>query len=370
MTNPYDNPKFAKEYASAQADRHRNRYEWEVTHPALLQLLDSDTKRVIDYGCGSGIFTAIMNETARTNTALNPYTESIGTDASLEMLRYARLIGEKVTGISFQTWDANTENSDLQDEKTDRVFAKLVLNYISPQDLRDNVMPRLRTCLNDTGLLIAVLPNPLREVEYSNSRYQSTDMLDINVGNFGDQTSTKSYHHTHEDMLQAANQAGFAYADILGLPEVRFEPYKKWPWSNKQLMKIAHPMPLVLETMNSAKRWVYVFGATSDSAGAFDSAIARLSSWRSYHFPEIADRAHLFLPPGHGNADISLPINSPHKGAVYEYVGVNDASNKSIVLLNDKYAEHMSPAQKLATIRALARCGTRPESTAQDHLIV
>lgn len=367
MANPYNNPEFAKEYAGAQADRTRNRYEWEVTHPALLQFLDEDTEKIIDYGCGSGIFTVIMNEFARANEGLNPNTESVGTDAGPEMLRYARLIGEKVTGTYFRLWDANAEDSDLQNREADRVFAKLVLNYISPKDLHENVMPRLRSCLNDTGLLVAVLPNPLREVGYSNSQYESTKTLDINVGNFG--TPTRSYHHTYKDILKAADQAGFVYGSVLGLPEVRFESYKNWPWSSEQLMKIAHPMPMELDTMNAAKRWVYVFGATKDSADTFDDAVTRFSDWRTYHFPEIADRAHILVPPGYADADVSFSVDNPHKEALYDYVSTADSNNKSAMVLKSQYAEHLNPAQKLKIIQTMARRGIRPKSTVKDHLV-
>jgi SAM-dependent methyltransferase len=367
MANPYNNPGFAKEYAISQADRRRNRYEWEVTHPALLQFLDEDTEKIIDYGCGSGIFTAVTNEFARTSEGLNPNTESIGTDASPEMLRYAKRIGEKVTGTCFRLWDASVEDSELQNGDADRVFAKLVLNYVSSKDLRENVMSRLRSCLNDTGLLVAVLPNPLREVGYSNLQYESTETLDINIGNFD--TPAQSYHHTYKDVLKAADQAGFAYGNVLGLPEVRFESYKNWPWSNEKLMKIAHPMPMGLDTMNAAKRWVYVFGATQDSADTFDNAIARFSDWRTYHFPEIADRAHMLLPPEHNDTDVSLPVNNPNKKALYDYINSNDPDNRSVMVLDGQYAEHLSPTQKLKVMRAMARRGIRPASTIQDHLV-
>jgi trans-aconitate methyltransferase len=369
MANPYDNPEFAKEYAVAQADAKRNRYEWEVTHPALLQFLDSNTEKIVDYGCGGGIFTAIMNEFARTHEELSPQIESIGADASPEILHYAELLGQKVTGVTFQEWNANLTDSDLQDGKADRVFAKLVFNYISPHDLYDTVMPRLHSCLNDKGLLVAVLPNPLREVGYSESRYVSTDTLDINVGNFGDKVSTQSYHHTHNNILRAADNAGFAYGNILGLPEVRFEPYKKWPWSNEAFMKIAHPMPLVLDTLNAAKRWVYVFGATQKSADAFDDAATRFSDWRAHYFPEIADRAHMLLPDDYVDSDVRLPVNNPRKKALYDYVNSDDPTNRRVVTLSGVYAEHLTPAQKIKTIKTLAQKNIRPESAAEDHLI-
>ncbi|MDB5181171.1 MAG: hypothetical protein JWO54_934 [Candidatus Saccharibacteria bacterium] len=355
-TNPYDNPDFAKSYAISQVDRSKNRYEWEVTHPATLQFLDGSVDRVLDYGCGSGIFTAGINLIGQ--STFSSSIESVGTDASLEMLRYAEMISEKTSGVSFQPWDASVEKSPLQDNSFDRVFAKLVLNYVSNERLREAVMPRLRECLNDEGLLVAVLPNPLREVSYSKSKYEALNEIDVNVGSFSSGSTTRSYRHTYEDMIEAANHAGFAYARLLGLPDVRFEPYKR------QLMKIAHPMPMILDTLNAAKRWVYVFGATEASAKNFDSAVSRFENWRSYHYPEIADRAHIRVL-GHSTDDVDLPLEVPHD-ALYDYT---DPDNKNVVVLRGDMAEYMTPKQKIRIAKLLARKGLRDSVNLKDILV-
>lgn len=358
-TNPYENPDFARSYVMGEVDRSKNRYEWEVTHPATLQFLDSSVNRVLDYGCGSGIFTAGINHAGR--LSLNPSLESIGTDASSEMLRYAAMVSAMSDGVSFQAWDASVEESVLQDRSFDRVFAKLVLNYVSSERLREAVMPRLRECLNDEGLLVAVLPNPLREVSYSKSNYEAMNEIDVNVGNFSPESSTRSYRHTYEEMIKAADQAGFAYGRVLGLPDVRFEPYKR------QLMKIAHPIPMILDTLNAAKRWVYVFGATEASAENFDSAVGRFEDWRAYQYPEIADRAHIRVR-GHSTDDIDLPIEVPHD-ALYDYLDTANPDNKNIVTIEGDRAERMTPKQKIRIAKELARRGLR-ESVNLDDILV
>lgn len=357
-SNPYDNPEFAKEYVRNQVDRVKNRYEWEVTQPSMLQFLDSSVDRVLDYGCGSGIFTAETLLAGR--DLVNPSLEMIGSDASAEILKYSSFFGEHIDGLSFQQWDANAEDSALEHRDFSRVFAKLVLNYVSPQDLGETVMPRLRECLTDDGLLVAVLPNPIREASYSKTKYASTSKLDINVGSFGSTDSTQSYHHTYEGMINAADQAGFAYAKVLGLPNVRFEPYKK------QLMKIAHPMPMVLDSLNAAKRWVYVFGATESSADNFDDSVERFNLWRSHEYPEIADRAHIRTL--HGGPDIDLPIEVPHE-AIYDYTGAPDSTAKKIVAVGGDYAENLTPRQKIKLSRQLASMGLREATPVEDFLI-
>ena len=353
-TNPYDNPAFAREYVLGQTDRAKNRYEWEVTHPATLQFLDESVESVLDYGCGSGIFSAGITQTGRKH--FNPNLESVGTDASTEMLRYAELIRDRVEGITFEKWDASVETSPLQDNSFSRVFAKLVLNYVSNENLHNAVMPRLRECLSDDGLLIAVLPNPLREVGYNIPSYENEDEISVNVGNFSKEMSTTSFRHTYENMITAANNAGFVYGAVLGLPDVRFEPYKK------QLMKIAHPMPMILDTLNAAKRWVYVFGATEASAENFDSSVERFENWRISQYPEIADRAHMRVSVNVAG-EVALPVQLAHD-ALYDYV-----SESTVVALEGHYAEHLKPEQKLKLARELAKRGVR-EKLSVDNFIV
>jgi len=358
--NTYEQPDFARNYVTSQVDRSKNRYEWDVTHPATLQFLDSSVNRVLDYGCGSGIFTAGIVQNGRQQHAQS--FEAVGTDASEEMLRYAAMLGSKVEGLSFQQWNAGSEDSALQNRGFDRVFAKLVLNYISEPHLREAVIPRLRESLSDEGLLVAVLPNPLREAGYSASRNKSMNELEINVGGFSVEATVQSYHHTYEQIFGAAENAGFTFGKVLGLPEVRFEPYKR------KLMKIAHPMPMIFDTLNAAKRWVYVFGATEASAKHFDNAVTRFEAWRTQQYPEIADRVHIRLPTHAHNEDIVLPLNLPHD-ALYDYVDTSNLGGKRVVTIEGDYAEHMTPKQKIKTVRELSRQGVRDAMDMQAFLM-
>lgn len=343
--NPYDNPAFARNYAIAQADRSKNLYEFSVTHPATLQFLDNATTRILDYGCGAGIFTAGMAEAGR--RGINPDLEIIGTDASEEMLGYAAFFERRQEGLRFERWDATTEKSSLRQGSFDRIFAKLVLNYVSGNHLKDEVMPRLREALTDDGLLVAVLPNPIREASYSKKAYEDSCELTIDVGNFNLNGGIQSYHHTYESLMNAASSAGFSYGRVLGLPEVRFEPYKN------KLMPIAHPMPMILDTLNAAKRWVYVFGASEASGETFDNAVERFEDWRSYYYPEIADRVH-FRTRGAINNDAMIPFDMP-RDTLYDYDGPGD----KVIALEGSYAETLTPRRKIRLAKKLSKLGLR-----------
>ncbi len=354
-TNPYDNPEFARNYALAQVNRSKNLYEFNVTHPATLQLLDSTTERVLDYGCGAGIFTAGIAKAGR--ASINSNLEVTGVDASEEMLKYASIVGGRQEGLRFEKWDATTEESSFQRGEFQRIFAKLVLNYVSGGELKERVMPRLREALSDDGLLIVVLPNPLREASYSKRIYTDKNELSIDVGSFKLGENVQSYHHTYESLFDAASGAGFSYGKVLGLPDVRFERYRR------KLMPIAHPMPMILDTLNAAKRWVYVFGASESSFGAFDSAVERFESWRSYYYPEIADRVH-FRTKNAVNDDMTIPFDVQRE-TLYDY----DGHGGTVIALEGSYAEKLTPRQKVRLSRKLARLGLR-EVIDIDELLV
>lgn len=116
-SNPYDSPDFAKSYTLAQADIARNRYEWLVTSAGIQQFLGEEVNSVLDYGCGSGVFTAAM-------ARFNPNAQFRGTDSSNTMLFYANAVGKTVSNVAFEQWDASIADLPPQGEGVDRVIAK------------------------------------------------------------------------------------------------------------------------------------------------------------------------------------------------------------------------------------------------------
>lgn len=365
IRSPYEEPTFAADYVRAEVDRSINRYEWAVTYPALLQLLSPAVERTLDYGCGSGIFTAGLALEARRQC--NPQAEFVGTDSSNEMLRYAYNLGRTVTGLTFSRWDASTEDSDIQDGTYDRVFAKLVFNYISTEKLAEEVMPRLRACLNDRGLLVAVLPNPVREVGYSASKYTDVDSLDIEVGSFGEQIRATGIHHTMDDVLYASEQAGFKYANIFGLPDIRFVPYKPRVFGKVRTMKIAEPLPLE-QYINTAKRWLYVFGTTQDSGNEFDDAINRLSQWRRQVFPEIASVASVLSTKADNSDDRLWPAEDSSQKAMYIYRS-EEQSQKNLLVRTAGSGESLSARGKVRLAHRLAKLGIVGSIDIEDFFV-
>lgn len=350
--NPYDNPKFATDYVRNQADLSRNSYEWRVSHPALLQFIGPETKGVLDYGTGSGIFAADMARLVQT------YEDSINvtaTDSSSAVLDYANLIGHEVSNLTVQRWDAQEEPLKTLSHPVDRIFAKLVFNYLSPDALRESVFPRMFDLLDDDGLLIVALPNPTREANYNYQEYTSRTTNDIAVGGFGAEVAATTYHHTHESLEAYGQAAGFKYAEYRSLPQVRFEQHKRRLLGAPTVSTmIAHPMPLV-PGYNNAKRWVYIFGKGNECVDSMQSSIERFDAWLAYTFPEIADIASIHIPPGNNNSGEMLPFDNRNQSTIYIYGYPNGRS----ISVDGSFAENLSPKQRQRLVRRLSRAGLR-----------
>lgn len=362
--SPYTDADFARKYVEAEIDVRRNRYEWEVTHPALDSFIDTGVRRFLDYGCGSAIFSAAKLCLWRGAESENEL-EAVAADSSQAMVAYAQRIAHKTQGLTTMQWDAVQEDSSIQDGTFDRVFAKLVFNYISPDNLRTKVLPRLRSCLRDSGILVAVVPNPLREVDYRQTRYQSEQEIDIQVGSFGEGVSTTAYRHTWEELTASAEQTGFHSTHIFGLPDVRFVPYRPFPWTKKSLMPIADPFPLIFSTLNAAKRWIYVFGAGKESERDIRLSLARLSNWRTMTFPEVADAAHVHTQQGSKDVDVMLPVNVPRRDVLYDYT---IPGNPDHIVGSGAHAQ-MSPRQKMGLVRDLIRAQLRPAESGRIWVV-
>lgn len=229
------------------------------------------------------------------------------------------------------------------------------------------MFPRLRSCLNDSGLLVAVLPNPLRQVSYNIQDYQKTEELTAEIGNFDDLEATNVHHHTMEYMFDAASAAGFACGNVFGLPAVRFEPYRQLPFGKLQLMKIANPFPLG-PYINAAKRWLYVFGATPNSFTSFDQTTARFEAWRRHAYPEIADIA--FCSTSNDDEDIEQFMPHPEDRVMYYgYNTLAGQKSETISVVDGKVIENATPRMKIALGRKLARLGIRDPFSIKDHLV-
>ena len=238
---------------------------------------------ILDYGTGGGAFAEAMAD------LVGPTGRVVGTDASREMIRYAEASFHR-PNLSFMHWDAT--QTELVGT-LDLAIAKLSLNYVStedlrqrelflPHDLRPRVLERLRSCLKETGLLVVVMPNPYKEAGTDQETYYNTAQVPIQVGKFGDELTATAYHHSVDSVLDAAYTAGFPFARVLTLPRVDFETGRQIPPDPETpVLPVEHG---VLD--QSSKRLMYVFGAGIASVDAYLEAIDRHNDWLAQTFPD------------------------------------------------------------------------------------
>jgi 2-polyprenyl-3-methyl-5-hydroxy-6-metoxy-1,4-benzoquinol methylase len=119
-----------------------------------LPLAPNRVKRVLDFGCGPGNFT---EDLAR----LYPAASILGADAEQAMV----LAGSTSPNVAFREWNGL---APLKEDPFNLIVAKMVLHYISPDDLK-TVMPNLAASLGESGSLVISVPHSADSRKHLNS---------------------------------------------------------------------------------------------------------------------------------------------------------------------------------------------------------
>jgi ubiquinone/menaquinone biosynthesis C-methylase UbiE len=108
-------------------------------HPRLLRALPRPCERVLDVGCGKGVFAARLAERARQVDAL---------DSSAEMIEQAKArVPDNVTCLL-----GDVNEMSLPDGGYDAITSISALHHLSPPE----VLPKLAAALRPGGVLIAI----------------------------------------------------------------------------------------------------------------------------------------------------------------------------------------------------------------------
>ncbi|HJQ07877.1 MAG TPA: class I SAM-dependent methyltransferase [Candidatus Saccharimonadales bacterium] len=141
----WKDPEFAKDYALRTNDPKDNWYEQQINSPSIIKLIPLDTRRILDFGCGSGEFTAVLAER---------YDSVEGCDNSQAMVDIARRNHPIVT---FSLWDFRSQELPPDHIPFDTVVSKLTVQFIRELDLFAAAM---RKALRPSGALIISVPHP------------------------------------------------------------------------------------------------------------------------------------------------------------------------------------------------------------------
>ena len=198
-------------------------YSYNIEWPCIEELLpDLKNKTVVDLGCGTGIFTFLLER-------FEP-EKIIGIDLSEEMLKIAdekaRKMGSKAT---FLAYDAS-KCADIIKEPVDFIFSSTTSHYIKNIDeLFENVSKSLKPGGESIFSVIHPLYSAMYPIAHGDTfpnddewmvRYLDKSMrayiqpwLEYN-DNFENHLS-KSYHHTFSDYFNAIKKARLSIKNII-----------------------------------------------------------------------------------------------------------------------------------------------------------
>jgi ubiquinone/menaquinone biosynthesis C-methylase UbiE len=212
----------AEEYAARVDTKPHNAY---YERPATLSLLpEVNGKRLLDAGCGPGVYT----EWLVTHGGI-----VVAFDANLKMVKLAR---QRVGGKA-KVVQANLEAplDFLGDASFDIVVAPLVMDYVKDWVAAFREFHRV---LKPLGCLVFSMEHPY--VKYydhqERSNYFNVELVEYTWRGFGKPVSVPSYRRPLSEVINPLIQAGFILDHILEpLPTAEFK--EKDPQDYEELMR-------------------------------------------------------------------------------------------------------------------------------------
>ncbi len=193
--------KLAEEYAARIGTKAHNAY---YERPATLSLLpEVKGRRVLDAGCGPGVYAEILVKRGAQVVAL---------DASPKMVALARArLGEAVPVIQ-----ASLENplNFLENESFNLVVAPLVLDYV--RDWRA-VFGEFQRVLMPGGVLVFSMEHPtMKYLDFlEESNYFQTELVSYTWKGFGLPVEVPSYRRSLAEVFNPLIEAGFVVDRVL-----------------------------------------------------------------------------------------------------------------------------------------------------------
>jgi len=145
----------AHEYAVVEKDAEKSQYELKVNWPSIKSLMPQEPVKVLDYGCGAGVYSVLMANDGYEVTAID------NSPSILEEFNDSRIVTKK--------WGYTDKPLS---ETFDLIIAKLVLQFV--EDLSGFALA-MRRQLNTGGRLIVSVPHPdkSRLIANGNREYET-----------------------------------------------------------------------------------------------------------------------------------------------------------------------------------------------------
>jgi len=185
---------FAQDYADNAIDPEKNWYEHDVNYPNLLSMIPTNSRRVLDYGCGPGEFTAELAK---------KFPEVEGTDFSESMIDIAM---RDYPDILFYTWENRPRGEEIK--PYDVIFSKLTVHFV--EDLQE-LAGDLSSLLEPGGLFVFSVPHPFSTIKKAGS-YWPAAHYDTEIGSYG--MTVAMIHRSVQDYVEPFIQNCYELVEI------------------------------------------------------------------------------------------------------------------------------------------------------------
>jgi len=209
-------------------------YSYNIEWPAVKKMLpDLTGKKILDIGCGTGIFTFLLE-------GYNPL-KITGLDISESMLSIAKQKAEQRNSkATFIVGDASYTDQYVN-EKFDLIFSSTTSHYI---ENLDKLFESMKKCMEDNGHIILSIIHPIYSsmypiehgdtfpkdeewhIRYLDKSVRAYIQPWIEYNDRYEKRLSKSYHHLFSDYVNAINKAGLTICQIE-------EPMPPESWKNE-----------------------------------------------------------------------------------------------------------------------------------------
>lgn len=208
--------------AAEAYDRHAadSAYNAHYDRPAMLELLgDVSGLRVLDAGCGSGLYAAEL---------LSRGAEVVGVDESEKLIRLAR---RRAPGAEFHVQALEKPLSWAADRSFDRVLMALVLHHIH---YPVNTLRELHRVLRDDGRLLISTGHPTDDWRRLGGSYFTRERIE-ETWSMGVQTSYR--RAPLETLVGEFGEAGFVVEKLIE-PRPADTMKERYPEAHEKLSRV------------------------------------------------------------------------------------------------------------------------------------
>lgn len=198
--------KIAKQYHESRLSNNKLFSDF-IEKPAILECIDGieRTGKLLDIGCGSGIYSRMFSECGYSVVAV---------DVSSEMLKIAK---EYCFGLNISFIHSSLQDFNYAPSEFDVVFGSFITGYYS--DL-NNMFSKLSNLVRKNGVVLITMLHPVRTASFVNEHgaYVISNYFDHNkymASILADEDKLPLYKHLFTDVINSASCVGLKLEKML-----------------------------------------------------------------------------------------------------------------------------------------------------------